>query len=273
MVVDAGVMPSQLVSIRSAVSALICLIWLLIRNPKSLRLEKREIPQLLLFGIFGLALMQWSYSNAVSLLPVGIALLIEYTAIVIVPIISFVFFKTVPTKRFWFGVILVLAGLAGIGQLQASSLSIPGIGFAFLAALLLATYFVMGQHFGNNRDPLSTMFYTMTISSAFWFVINLTTQWNFNFNQITNLTGNLSAVNLPLWALLLWLAVAGTFAPMALTFSALKHTTASSVSVTQTAEPIFAFLFGWMWLAQSMEPIQILASTVVLAGIYIAQKP
>ena len=272
MVIGSGVPADQLVMLRSGVSALLAGAVLVFTNPKAFKVTWREVPMLLAFGVFGLALMQWAYSNAVAILPVGIALLFEYTAIIIVPIAARIVFKEKTTRTFWYGVALVLGGLLVVSQIWAGGLNPVGVGFALLAAVLLAFYFLMGQHSGLSRDPLSTMFYTMLIATIFWFIANGAKASAFDITTATNLTGNLSAINVPLWVPLAWLTVMGTFAPMAMGFIALKLTTAARVSITQTAEPVFAFIFGWLWLGQSMNLLQTLGGALVIAGIVFAQR-
>jgi drug/metabolite transporter (DMT)-like permease len=272
VVVDSGLPADQLVLIRSGVSALLAGAVLVFTNPKAFKLTLREVPLLLAFGVFGLALMQWAYSNAVSILPVGIALLFEYTAIIIVPIAARIVFKEKTTRTFWYGVALVLGGLLIVSQIWAGGLDPVGVGYALLAAVLLAFYFLMGQHAGLTRDPLSTMFYTMLIATIFWGILSGGKASAINLAQVVNLTGNLAWADVPLWVPLAWLTVMGTFVPMAMGFIALKLTTASKVSVTQTAEPVFAFIFGWLWLGQSMNLLQTIGGALVIAGIVFAQR-
>jgi drug/metabolite transporter (DMT)-like permease len=272
VVVDSGLPADQLVLIRSGVSALLAGAVLVFTNPKAFKLTLREVPLLLAFGVFGLALMQWAYSNAVSILPVGIALLFEYTAIIIVPIFARIVFKEKTTRTFWYGVALVLGGLLVVSQIWAGGLDPVGVGYALLAAVLLAFYFLMGQHAGLTRDPLSTMFYTMLIATIFWGILSGGKASAIDLLQVVNLTGNLAWADVPLWVPLAWLTVMGTFVPMAMGFIALKLTTASKVSVTQTAEPVFAFIFGWLWLGQSMNLLQTIGGALVIAGIVFAQR-
>ena len=272
MVVDSGIPADQLVLIRSGVSALLAGAVLVFTNPKAFKLTFKEVPLLLAFGVFGLALMQWAYSNAVSILPVGIALLFEYTAIIIVPIAARIVFKEKTTRSFWYGVALVLGGLLVVSQIWAGGLDPVGVGYALLAAVLLAFYFLMGQHAGLTRDPLSTMFYTMLVATIFWGILSGGKASAIDLLQVVNLTGNLAWADVPLWVPLAWLTVMGTFVPMAMGFIALKLTTASKVSVTQTAEPVFAFIFGWLWLGQSMNLLQTIGGALVIAGIVFAQS-
>jgi len=103
----AGISPSELVIFRSLATALGAGIALVLTNPKAFKVKPREWKNLVIFGIFGVALMQWSYSNAVANLPVGIALLIEYTAIVIVPLVSLWLFKEKVLSRLWFAIVMV----------------------------------------------------------------------------------------------------------------------------------------------------------------------
>jgi drug/metabolite transporter (DMT)-like permease len=159
-----------------------------------------------------------------------------------------------------------------VSQIWAGGLDPVGVGYALLAAVLLAFYFLMGQHAGLTRDPLSTMFYTMLIATIFWGILSGGQASTIDLAHVVNLTGNLSAWNVPVWVPLAWLTVMGTFAPMAMGFIALKLTTASKVSVTQTAEPVFAFIFGWLWLGQSMNLLQTLGGALVIAGIIFAQR-
>lgn len=272
VVIDAGVTPGQLVFLRSLVAALLAGAILLFTNPKAFKVSLREVPPLAAFGIVGLALLQWAYSNAVSILPVGIALLFEYTAIILVPIAARIIFKEKTTRSFWIGVALVIAGLLVVSQIWASRLDPVGVMFAFAAAGFLATYFLMGQHTANTRDPLSTMFYTMLIASIFWFIAGGFQLPSIQLEKSVNLTANLSPVSLPLGVILAFLTIVGSFAPMALGFIALKLTTASKVSVTQTAEPIFAFIFAYLWLGQSVTLLQAVGGLLVVAGILYAQK-
>lgn len=272
MVIDAGVPADLLVLIRSGVSALLAGAVLLVTNPRAFKVTLKEVPMLLAFGVIGLALMQWAYSNAVSILPVGIALLFEYTAIIIVPIAARIIFKEKTTRTFWCGVALVIGGLLVVSQIWAGGLKLNGVFFAFLAAVLLAFYFLMGQHSGLTRDPMSTMFYTMLIATAFWFFAGAGRSAVLDLTKSVSLEGNLANVQPQLWVPLLWLTVMGSFAPMAMGFMALKLTTAARVSITQTAEPIFAFIFGWLWLGQSFTWLQGVGGVLVVAGIVIAQR-
>ncbi|MEI6590373.1 MAG: DMT family transporter [Actinomycetes bacterium] len=272
VIVEAGLSTGTLVLFRSLACTLLAVIALLVVNRSALKLTTREIPKLLLFGIFGVALMQWAYSNAVSRLPVGIALLVEYTAVIWVPLAAKILWKEPTKRRLWVGVILVILGLLAISEIWNGGLDALGLGFAALAAVLLSIFFLMGEHTQQSRDTLSTMFYTMLVSSLFWFCFS--PWWQFDFEKLAssvNLTGNLNHTSLPFVIVLIWVGVAGSFVPMLLSYAALGQISATAVGIASTAEVVFAAIFGWAWLGENLSPVQLIGGCLLVTGIVIAQ--
>jgi len=112
----------------------------------------------------------------------------------------------------------------------------------------------------------------MAVSSLFWVVF---APWaHFDTTMLARevaLGGNLAPAALPLWALLLWLAVFGSFVPMALSYRALHHLSATGVGIASTAETVFAFGFGFLWLGEQISGTQLVGGLLVLIGIVLAQ--
>ena len=272
VLMESGVSPEELVIFRSLATAIGAGVVLVLTKPTAFRVRLPEWRNLILFGVFGVALMQWSYSNAVANLPVGIALLIEYTAIVIVPLVSLWLFKEKVLPRLWFAIVMVLGGLVVVSRIWDGGLNPVGVMFAIAAALFLSFYFLMGEHTLRNRDAMSTLFYSMSISAVFWLIVS--PWWNFDtaiLAKTISLTGNLDQYSVPLWGLLLWVGIFGSFLPMLFSFLALTHLRATSVGVISTAETVMAFVFGWAWLNEKIDGIQALGGLLVVAGIVLAQ--
>lgn len=267
-----GVSGSQIVLFRSFFTAALAGLVLLVSNRGAFRVQKREWPKLITFGIIGVALMQWAYSMAVGHLQVGIALLIEYTAIVWVPIVSMVIYRAKVAGRIWFGVALVLVGLVVVSGLNLNGLNPVGVGFAFMASATLTVYFILGERTQQGRDSMSTLFYTMGISTLFWlcFANAPAIPWH-KFTGNISLSGNLAQVSLPAWLLLIWLGVMGSFVPMALSYLALRHLSATGAGIASTAETVFAFVFGVLWLGEMISQNQLVGGLLVMAGIVVAQ--
>ena len=272
IILGTEISPEQLVLFRTAITALIAGIVLLFTNKKAFKITKKELPVLVFYGVFGVALMQWSYSNAVSLLPISVALLIEYTAIVIVPLVSLLLFKEKVRPRLWFGIAAVLIGLAIVSNIWNSALNPLGVAWAFMAAVCLSIYFLIGEHTQRKRDAMSTLFYTFAVAAIFWAIMNLINPGKvIDINLEFNLGGNLSAISMPVWAGLLWIGIMGSFIPMLLDYIALGNLSATAVGVIATAETVFATVFAWAWLNESMTTLEVIGGLIVVAGIILAE--
>ena len=272
VLIDSGISAEQLTLMRSGAVALLAGLALAVTSPKSFKINWREVPFFAVFGVVGVGLMQWAYSNAVANLQVGVALLIEYTAIVIVPIATYLLFKEKVRGRIWIAVALVLGGLAIVAKPWSTGLNPEGVTYGFMAAVFLSAYFIMGERVQRKRDALSTMFYAFSVASIFWAITMSFQQVTpIDFSRSLNLTENLSAINLPTWGLLLFVMLFGSFVPMLLTFSAMRHLSASAVGIASTSETVFAFVFGYLWLSQLIDLSQAIGGVLVIIGIVVAQ--
>ena len=57
---------------------------LFVTHRDRLRISRQELPELALYGVVGFAFVQWFYFVSIQRLPVGIGLLLEYTAPILV---------------------------------------------------------------------------------------------------------------------------------------------------------------------------------------------
>jgi drug/metabolite transporter (DMT)-like permease len=223
-------------------------------------------------AVFGVALLQATYALALNLLPVGIALLLEYTAVPMVALVAFFFFKERVRKRLWVSIGFVMGGLAIVAQVWASTLNPIGVMWGLAAAISLATYFLVGERQLQTISPLALLFWTMSIATVFWSFFS--GWWNVAsdvFATSVSLQGSLEAVQAPLWVLLVWNVSMGSFLPFLLSLAALKRLSATAAGIAATSEVAFAFFFAWIWLVETISSFQGMGAALVLAGIVIAQ--
>lgn len=272
VLIGAGVSASNLTIFRCLAVVFFSGLALLATNRQAFRIGMRELPLLLVFGIFGVGLMQWAYSNAVANLQVGVALLIEYTAILIVPIACFFIFREKIRPVIWIAVALVLGGLTFVAKPWLNVLNPIGVLFGVLAAIFLSSYFIMGDRIQRRRDALSTMFYSFAFAAAFWLIVSVfIPSATIDLGANVNLSGSLSGFSSTIWQLLCWVAIFGSFAPMLFTFLAMRHLSASGVGIASTSETVFAFVFGYFWLGEMIDVSQIAGGVLVISGIVVAQ--
>ena len=273
VLVEAGFDPTFIVPFRSSATAVLAFVVVLLTKPKSLKVGLKELGTLAIFGIVGLALMQWAYTNAVSRLPVGISLLIEYTAAIWVPLANWALYKRKPARQLWLGVAVALVGLLAVSSFWNARLDPVGLLFAAATALLVTFYFLIAEHSQSNRDVWSTLFYSQLFSAAFWWILTPPKPSSIpDLSDLVNLGGNLGHYSVSGLMLLLWLGVMGSFVPMLFNYLSIRFLDTNSIGVGSLAEVVFAFLFGFLWLAESVTGIQLAGSVLVLLGILVAQR-
>ncbi|MBC7441942.1 MAG: DMT family transporter [Ramlibacter sp.] len=272
VIVEAGLSPAQLTFFRVTVVALLAGGLLLLTNRRAFRLSRGQLAVMAVLGIAGVALIQWFYALSISLLPVGIALMLEYAGVLLVALVARFVFKERVKPRIWLAIGGVLVGMAVVAQIWASTLSGPGVVAGVLAAICLAVYFLVGERQVASTTPLAVSFWSMLFASAFWLVFSA--WWQVDpqvLVQDVALHGHLEAVSLPLWVLMVWNGVFGSFAPYLLSYMALGRLNATAAGIVSASEVIFAFVFAFLWLGESLDGLQMAGVVLVLASIVVAQ--
>ena len=274
VVLGSGLSSLELAQIRNTCAALLFLVFLLVVAPGRLRVGRRELLFLIAFGLVGIALVQWLYFVAIENLPVGIALLIEFTAPLFVALFARFVYKEHVRRRIWVAVLLCLTGLALVVELCSGvELSTVGITAAFGGALALTAYLLMAERERRHRDAASLSFYGFLFAAILWAVIQ--PLWQFPWHVLgdeVSLQGNLSEHTAPVWALVTFIVVIGTMVTFSLLTGSLRHISATRASIVATLEPVVATVVAWAWLGESFGPTQLVGGAVVIAGILVAQS-
>ena len=264
VVIEGGLTPLQLTQFRVLGCCIIAGAVLLVVDRRAFLLTRRQLVVMAVLGVFGVAILQASYAAAIQLLPVGIALLFEYTAVLFVALIAFLFLHEKVKARLWVAIVLVLVGLAVVAQVWASSLNGLGILLALVASASLTTYFLVGERQVGATSPLAVAFWTMLFASAFWAFFS-------GWWEVTPAVLTAPTMVGPLWVPLLVNIVFGTFLSFFFSFLALKHLSATAAGITASSEVIFAFAVAFLWLGEGLTPVQLVGAAVVLVGIVLAQ--
>ncbi len=272
VILDNGLNPAQVTQFRTLGTCILAGAVMLVVDRSGFRLPPKQIAVMALLGIVGIAALQVTYAYAIQLLPVGIALLFEYLAVLIVAVVAFFFLKETVRPRLWIAIALVLVGLAVVAQIWASSLDPFGVFMALLAAVTLAIYFLVGERQVTATSPLTVAFWTSGFAALVW--APFSGWWNLDPDlalRAVSLGGTLDAVVLPLGIPLLILIVLGTFAPFLLSFAAIGRLKATPAGIVASSEVIFAFVVAWLWLGEKLDALQLVGAAVVLVGIVLAQ--
>jgi drug/metabolite transporter (DMT)-like permease len=274
VIIRSGVDPATFTTVRVTGSALIFALWTACWRRQSLYLPRgRELLVLIGLGLAGVALLQWTYFVAVQRLPVGVALLLQFTAPVLVALWSRVVRKEAVRNRMWVAIGLSFVGLAVIAQVWEGMILDPvGVLAGFGAAIFMATYFLLGEHGVNTQDPMTVIVWAFLIAALALNIVHPVTNLSVGVaGTSTSLLGSLSGLSAPVWALIAWVIVMGTVVPFGLELYALQHLPATLVIMVAMLEPVGVNVLGWVWLDETLSPVQILGGVAVVTGIVLAQ--
>jgi drug/metabolite transporter (DMT)-like permease len=275
VVLESGLSSVELTQARSIGAALGFALIVALTAPSNLRVTRRELPFLIAFGVTGVAFVQWFYFLSIHRLPVGIALLIEYLAPLLVALWARYVLHEDVRRRIWAALVLALVGLSLIVELWSeggSSLDSLGVAAALAACLCYAVYILTAERGVRRRDPISLSAYGFAFSALFWLIVQPI--WTFPVETLdddVSLLGNLSSRTAPVWLLVAFVILVGTMATFGLVVSALRHVSATRVGIVAMLEPVAAAAVAWAWLGESLGTAQLVGGAIVLAGIVLAQ--
>jgi drug/metabolite transporter (DMT)-like permease len=274
VVLESGVSSLELTQVRSTGAALGFALALLLFRPSALRLTRAELPFLVVFGVTGVAFVQWLYFVSIHRLPVGIALLIQYLAPLLVALWARYAMHEPVRRRIWAALALSLAGLSLIVELWSEGLALDRLGLvaALVGAGAYAVYILLAERGVRRRDPFSLLCYGFLVAAVFWALVQ--PPWRFPAGRLgddVSLLGNLADRTAPAWLLVVFVVLVGTMATFALVVSALRHVSATRVGIVAMLEPVAATAVAWLWLAEALGPAQLVGGGIVLAGVVLAQ--
>lgn len=271
-----GIEPSRLSQLRVTGAFLILLVIVALTRRQALRIQRSEFIPLLAYGILGIAMTQYLYFVAIELLPVGIALLIEFTSPIMVALWFHFVLKHHTPRLVWLGLAIALIGLAMVAQVwQGFTLNALGVISAFGAGAALALYFLVGDSMVQRPEPRDAVSMTMWgfgAAALFWVIAQ--PWWSFPWSALTGVGYPLgegsSGVPIPLLATSM--IVLGTVVPFWLIVASLHHIRAANAAVIGMTEPLLATFIAWVALGEVLAPIQVAGAVVVLTGVYLAER-
>ncbi len=267
LVLRSGFDAPQLTLLRAAgaFTGLLLLTLAVRGGARRLRVTARELPLLAVYGVAGFFLVPMLYFVAISRMPVGIALLFEYTAPLLVALWARFGQRHRVRPRLWGGLALSLAGLACVAEVWGE-LRLDGLGVlaGFGAAVLLAVYYVLGARGIERRDTLSLTTWAFGASA----VAGLLTR------AVTAGTGGWEPLADTRVALLCaYVVVLGSIVPYLLVAAALRHLPATSVGIIGMVEPVIAATVAWITLGagEALNSAQLAGGLLVLVGVALAE--
>jgi threonine/homoserine efflux transporter RhtA len=268
-IMDAGLGPQQTVGLRIGLAALIMLVVVALTRPTVLRLTRSDWPVVAAYGLVGVAVVQLLYFAAVARIPIGTAVLLEFTSPVLVALwVRFVRGTLLPAKA-WVGTALALTGLFMVVKVwEGFAFDALGLLFGSCAALAGAGYFLLGERAIGTVEPLGLVTWGLVIGSVTLFVA--VPPWTIPAGILDD-GAAFGPWHPPVWTLVLGLAVLSTALAYLLSISAMRHLPSNVVSVLALVEPVVSVAVAWAFLGQTLTAVQVLGACVLLGGATLVQ--
>ena len=270
---DLGWSPAAVVATRVGGAFLILLI------PSLVLLRRIGLPtrgqslRMLAYGVVAIALAQLCYFSAVQYLSVGVALLLEFLAPVMLIGWHWARSRRRPAWSVLMGAGVAITGLAFVLDLREGlTLNPIGVAWGLGAALCLSAYFLLSEDKGSDATIHPLLLTTagtgigaaVLLAAAAAGILPLAAS-----TGMTTLADRAVGWWLPMLLLIL---VSAVFAyPIGIV--AVRRLGSSLASFVSLTEVIFAVTFAFVLLGQRPGPMQLLGGVLILTGIALVQRP
>ena len=222
------------------------------KNPK-------DFGKLLIFGLFGIALAQYSYFKAIAISGVGVATVLQYVAPTLLIIYLFLRYFKKPTPAEFCCVLLALTGTICIvsqGGLDISTINGDALFWGLISAASICVYTLQPIELLKKYSTTSivgvAMFICGILSLAMFQQIDSEAIWD-------GMT----------WVGLFTIIILGTVVSFNAYIEGVRRIGAVQGSILSSLEPISAALFGWALLGNEFTLVGIFGMICIIATVFI----
>ena len=263
--IDAGWSAEAAVATRIGIAALVLAIPAIIALRGRWHVARRNVTTFVLFGLLAVGGAQVGFFNAVRYLPVGVALLIEYSGIVLVVLWMWARHGERPRKLTAAGAVAAVVGLALVLNVAGGASIHPlGLIWGLVAAVGLATYFVLSARVDPELPSVTLAAGGMAFGAFVLFGLGLVgvLPLDATFGDVLFAGSTVSWV-VPVVGLSLVAAVVAYVAGI----GAARILGAPLASFAGLTEVLFAVLIAWLVLGELPTAVQAVGGVFIIAGI------
>ncbi|GAA4488315.1 EamA family transporter [Microbacterium panaciterrae] len=266
---DAGWSPGAAVTARVWVAALVLLVPTILALRGRWHLVWKNAGMIAVYGLLAVAATQFCYFQAVAVMDVGMALLIEYTAPIAVVLWLWLRRGERPSRRSVLGAAVAFAGLVlMLDVLGGTRVSLAGIGWALAAMIGAATYFVLSARADTGLPPIALAGGGLLVGALGLTVAGLAgvLPITWNTHDVAYRFGSV-----PWFVPVLAIGVLATALAYVLGITSTRMLGSRLASFVALAEVVAALLFGWILLGQLPDLMQAFGGVLVLGGVVLVK--
>ena len=221
--------------------------------------EPKDIGKLLIFGILGIAMVQYAYFRAIAILGVGVATVLQYVAPTMIIIYLFLRYFKKPSIPELFCILLAMVGTVCIVMqegLDMSSFNEEALFWGLVSAASICIYTLQPIELLKTYGTTSVVGFAMFICGILSIAM---------FQQVESEA---------IWDGMTWLGlfaiiILGTVVSFNAYMEGVKLIGAVQGSILSSLEPISAALFGWALLGNEFTLIGIFGMICIIATVFI----
>ena len=265
---DAGWSSSAAVLARCAGTFLVLLVPALLLLRGRWDVLRRNRRTVLAYGAFAVVGTQLLYYTAITRMPVGAALLIEYLAPVLLVGWTWLRTRRRPGSRVLAGSVLAIVGLLLVVDLGGGGVDPVGPILALLAAVGVAIYYVINARLDPELHPIVLLAASMLVGCVLLVALAAigVTPLTFSFGDVV-LAGRVA----PWWLSAGVVVLVSTSTAYLMGIAGGARLGSRVASFVGLFEVLFAVLAAWALLGDLPAPIQLVGGVLILGGVVLVK--
>jgi DME family drug/metabolite transporter len=251
-----------IVQTRVTISALLLLPFYLLFKPHVLRVKLKDLWRFALLGVLGVAGSNFTYYFTIKESTVATAIILQYTA----PLLVMAYTALLREERFTtLKLVAAMVSLTGcflaVGAYDTGVVKLSGAGLVSGIGSMVSFAFlnIYTRHVLQRYNVWTMTFYAIAFASLFWLIVN--PPWNVIAESPSS----------DAWGGLAVLAIISVLIPHTLYFAGLQYVVASRAIITSTLEPVIAMMSAAVFLAELLQPLQVVGALLVIGAIVLLQ--
>lgn len=278
---DTGVDWLALVGWRFLIGAALGWIWVLAspeRRAALARMPRRQVAVTLGLGALFTGNAGTYYAGLESV-PAALAGVLVYTYPVIVAVLSLRFATRLPGRRPWIALgLAVLGSVLALGGIDVRSAPpVGGLLLIWASALIYSVWIILSARLsGERRDRLGsdapeasepagdaavTTALMMTATAAVYAVAG----------AIAGRPLDPARIPAEAWPLLAAVGLVASFLAIQTFYAGARRIGAAKAALISTVEPLIIVVLAWLFLGQTLAPIQLAGAALILSAVIVAQ--
>lgn len=261
-----GISANWLTTVRMLSAGLILFVIVLLTRRKELRglLSSRwDRLMLVIFGVCGLMVSQYTYLTAVQYTNSGTATVLQYAGPVLIMTATCLLTRTPPRREDVCAIVLILIGVALLathGNPAALVISPPGLTWGLLAAVGFMLYTMLPAGLMRRWGNLAVTGSGMVIGGvALLFLVRF---WRYSVPLDPEIIGMTAVVS-----------VLGTVISYTLYLQGVRDIGAVRSSMISCVEPVTAAICSTLWMHTAFTWVDLLGFAVILSTVFLLNLP